>query len=275
MQWKKSERSGSAPRREPETVLRVTGLKVDFHLPRGVVRAVDGVSLQVSRGRITALVGESGCGKTVTAMSVMGLLDGTGRIAAGEIMVNGVNVRQLTARQRTRYCGVQAGMIFQEPVDSLNPLFTIGELVSESILAHRQMSNRQSRKEAVELLARMKLPDPESMMGKYPFQLSGGMCQRVMIAMAMAMQPPLLIADEPTTALDVTVQSQILGQIRDMSSRAGTGVLLITHDLGVVAEVADDVYIMRAGQIVESGTGLEVFETPRHEYTRQLLAAIL
>ncbi len=256
-------------------VLCVRNLTVCFRLPQMVVHAVAGVSFDVRRGVITALVGESGCGKSVTALSVLGLLDGTDAVTSGEILIDGNRVRSLDKRKRRRLCGEQVGMVFQDPVNSLDPLFPVGYLVMEAIRAHRPVGRKESRQRAVRLLERMQLPDPERIMGKYPFQLSGGMCQRIMIAIAMAQEPPLLIVDEPTTALDVTIQAQILDQIVALSRENGTGVLFITHDLGVVAEVADDICIMKNGEIVETGSVEKVFHQAQHPYTRMLLEAIL
>ncbi|WP_291300608.1 ABC transporter ATP-binding protein [Desulfosporosinus sp. BICA1-9] len=275
MRWRDEAEKMLLNSRQQDVVLSVKNLKVEFRLPGNVIQAVNGISFEVRRGRITALVGESGCGKSVTAMSIMGLLECKGSIIDGEILVSGQDVRGLSAKQRHSYCGVQVGVVFQDPVNSLDPLFSIGDLVSETIRAHRNITRREARAQSVELLRRMHLPDPEGIMNKYPFQLSGGMCQRVMIAIAMAMHPPLLIADEPTTALDVTIQAQILDQICTMSRETQTGVLFITHDLGVVAEIADDIYIMKEGMIVEAGTVLDVFHCAQHDYTKQLLNAIL
>jgi ABC-type dipeptide/oligopeptide/nickel transport system ATPase component len=275
MQWNTISDGNTDDQADQDIVLKIRDLKVDFVLPNRVVHAVDGVNLEVRGGRITALVGESGCGKTVTALSVAKLLDPRANILCGGIFVEGKDVLDIPLRQLHRYRGVKVGMIFQDPVDSLNPLMTVGYLVSEALMAHEKLSKKEARRQAELLLYKVGLPDVKGIMKKHSFQLSGGMCQRVMIAVAMAMRPPLLIADEPTTALDVTVQAQILDEIYVLSREFGTGVLFITHDLGVVAEIADDVYVMKDGKIVENGNVMEIFRRPRHSYTKALLQAIL
>ncbi|WP_449241233.1 ABC transporter ATP-binding protein [Desulfoscipio gibsoniae] len=256
-------------------VLEVKGLKVEFNCKSHIVHAVNGVSLKVMPGKISAIVGESGCGKSVTASAVMNLIDTPGEIVEGEIILSGRNFLELPRRVQRSMLGNSIGMIFQDPFESLNPRMKIGDMVIEAIRANKKISRKEADSSARELLSRMKLSDVTVLMSRYPHQLSGGMCQRVMIAMAMAQKPPLLIADEPTTALDVTVQARILDEIVSLRDDNNTGVLFITHDLCVVAEIADDVYIMKDGQIVEYGEVTRIFDNPAHKYTKELLQSIL
>jgi peptide/nickel transport system ATP-binding protein len=237
-------------------------------------RIVDGVSLGVETGRILALVGESGCGKSLTALSVLGLLPGAARVASGSIQLDGRELTGLSEARLAQLRGNDATIIFQEPVASLNPLMRVGEQVEEALLLHRGLSPSAAREEAIAMMARVGIPDPARRAGQYPFELSGGMCQRIMIASALICRPSLLIADEPTTALDVTIQAQILALIRRLRDEVGSAVVLITHDMGVVADLADDVCVMYGGRIVESGPVDAIFATPRHPYTRLLLATI-
>jgi oligopeptide/dipeptide ABC transporter ATP-binding protein len=259
-------------------LLEIKNLVTAFHTPAGRVPAVDGVSLSIDRGRTLGLVGESGCGKSVTAMSVLRLVAAPGAIEGGEILLEDarggtVNLATLPEPQLRKVRGGRIGMIFQEPMTSLNPVFTIGDQVAEAVLLHREVTRAEARGRALEMLKLVRLADPEQRLDEYPHQLSGGMRQRVMIAMALACDPDLVIADEPTTALDVTIQAQILDLLADLRRRLGTAILLITHDLGVVAETCDEVAVMYAGQIVERAPTAELFARPLHPYTIGLLAA--
>lgn len=254
--------------------LQVQGLKVDFKVGAGRIQAVKGVDILVKRGLITALVGESGSGKSVTAFSIMGLLAENGFKTGGQITIDGKPPGVRGKRQKKK-SGALVGMIFQDPAESLNPLYTVGSQMMEGMIYHQQISKAQAWEKSIAHLKALHLQNPEHLMGKYPFELSGGMCQRVMIAIAMSLEPKYLIADEPTTALDVTVQKQILSELHGMSREKQMGVLLITHDLGVVAEVADEVYVMQNGRVVESGDVYKVFQNPGSTYTRNLLNAIL
>ena len=255
-------------------LLEVRDLAVSFRTDEGKLRAVDGVSLQVRPGKTLALVGESGCGKSVTALAVMRLLDENGSIDEGEILLDGTDLRSLTAAEMRAVRGNRISMIFQEPMTAMNPVFTVGAQVMEVFRIHRGYARSRAREAAVEMLRRVGIPDPERRAGDYPFQFSGGMLQRAMIAMAVACEPELLIADEPTTALDVTIQAQILDLMSELQGSQGTAILLITHDLGVVSDVAADVAIMYAGRIVERGSVTEVLGGPQHPYTRALLASM-
>jgi peptide/nickel transport system ATP-binding protein len=258
-------------------LLEIRNLVTAFHTPGGRVPAVDGVSFAIESGRSLGLVGESGCGKSVTAMSVLGLVSPPGRVESGQILleVDG-GVVDLTTLPESRMRGIRGGrvgMIFQEPMTSLNPVFTVGEQVAEAVRLHRRCAAAEARGRAIEMLGLVRLADPERRYHEYPHQLSGGMRQRVMIAMALACEPALVIADEPTTALDVTIQAQILDLLSDLRRRLGTAILLITHDLGVVAETCDEVAVMYAGRIVERAPAEELFSHPLHPYTQGLLAA--
>jgi peptide/nickel transport system ATP-binding protein len=248
-----------------ENLLEVRGLKTHFNTDRGLFRAVDGISFGVPRGRTVGLVGESGCGKSVTSLSVMGLVPSPpGKVEADAVMFAGRDVLGLSADERRRLRGGKMSMIFQEPMTSLNPVHTVGQQIIEAILAHTSMSPQAARARAIEMLELVKIPH----------NLSGGMRQRVMIAMALSCEPALLIADEPTTALDVTIQAQILDLLSDLQQRLGMAILIITHDLGVIAEVADQVLVMYAGQIVESADVGDLFVDPQHPYTIGLLGSI-
>ena len=266
--------SSSAP------LLSVRGVSVDFNTDNGVFRAVDGLDFDVQPGRTLAIVGESGSGKSVTSMAIMRLTDySSGRIATGQILFRDkegheTDLTQATDEQMRAIRGNDIAMIFQEPMTSLNPVFTIGDQIVEAIMLHQQLSRSAARQSARKLLEKVRLPDAEQLLDRYPHQLSGGMRQRVMIAMALSCQPRLLIADEPTTALDVTIQAQILNTIRELQRDLGTAVIFITHDMGVVAEMADDVVVMLRGKKVEQGTVNDIFNAPKHPYTRALLAAV-
>jgi len=256
-------------------LLEVRDLKTWFTSDYGEFRAVDGVSFILEAGRTLGIVGESGCGKSVTALSVMGLVpQPPGRIAGGEILFDGVDLLRLSSDAMRELRGDRIAMIFQEPMTSLNPVFTIGEQIAEGILRHRAMSREAAKARALEMLRRVRIPSPERRYDDYPHRLSGGMRQRVMIAMALACGPKLLIADEPTTALDVTIQAQILDLMRTLRDETGTAIVLITHDLGVIAELADDVAVMYAGRIVEHASVAALFAQPQHPYTIGLLGSI-
>jgi len=253
----------------------VRGLRTSFDGERGEVRAVDGVSFALERGRTLGIVGESGCGKSVTALSIMGLVpQPPGRIAGGEVLFDGHDLLKLAPAQLRDLRGDKLAMIFQEPMTSLNPAFPVGDQVAEALLRHRKGSKAEARAQAIEMLRRVRIPSPEQRADDYPHQLSGGMRQRVMIAMALACNPKLLIADEPTTALDVTIQAQILELMRALRAELGTAIILITHDLGVIAELADDVIVMYAGQVIERCSAERLFAEPQHPYTIGLLGSI-
>jgi peptide/nickel transport system ATP-binding protein len=255
-----------------QPVLELRDVEVSFPTERGLLKPVDGVSFSVEAGRTTAVVGESGCGKSVTALSIMGLLPRGGRIG-GSIRLSGREVSTLTPDEWREKRGGEMAMIFQEPMTSLNPAFTAGEQVAEALRLHQGLDKAQAFARAVEMLARVRIPDAARRARQYPHQLSGGMRQRVMIAMALACRPKLLIADEPTTALDVTVQAQILALIDEMKRETGTAMVLITHDLGVVADHADDVVVMYAGRVAERASATALFAAPQHPYTIGLLGA--
>jgi oligopeptide/dipeptide ABC transporter ATP-binding protein len=255
-------------------MLEVSRLTTVFDRPSGPVAAVDDVTFTVNEGETLGLVGESGSGKSVTALSIMRLVQPPGRIASGSIRFNGRELLTLSESDMREVRGAEIALIFQEPMTALNPVFTIGDQIRETLLVHRRATRRDARTRAVELLEAVRIPDAASRVNDYPHQLSGGMRQRVLIAMALACRPTLVIADEPTTALDVTIQAEILDLLRDMRSRLGLSLLFITHDLGVIAGTADRVAVMYAGRIVEEGPVRDVFHRPRHPYTRGLLASI-
>ncbi len=258
-----------------EKLLEVRGLRTHFHTDRGLFRAVDGIDFSVGRGRTVGLVGESGCGKSVTSLSVMGLVASPpGQVEADAILFEGRDVLGLSADERRRLRGGKMSMIFQEPMTSLNPVHTIGQQIVEAILAHTQLSPQAAKARAVEMLELVRIPSAKQRVDDYPHLLSGGMRQRVMIAMALSCEPALLIADEPTTALDVTIQAQILDLLQDLQRRLGMAMLIITHDLGVIAEIADEVVVMYAGKIVESAPVDALFADPQHPYTIGLLGSI-
>ena len=256
------------------TVLDVRGLRSVFATDAGEVAAVDGVSFAVAPGRTLAIVGESGCGKSVTALSIMGLVASPGRIAGGSIRFEGRELVGMGKRELQDLRGNGMAMIFQEPMSSLNPAFSIGEQIVEGLLRHRSIGRTEAEERAVAMLRQVRMPAPEQRFREHPHQLSGGMRQRAMIAMALACEPKLLIADEPTTALDVTIQAQILELMRVLQEENGTAIVLITHDLGVVAEVADEVAVMYAGRIVEQAPARTLFAEPQHPYTVGLLGSM-
>ncbi len=262
------------PAQHPSALLEVENLVTAFRTDDGPVRAVDDVSFQVLPGRTLAIVGESGCGKSVTALSIMRLIDANGDILSGRILLEGENLLELSSRDMRRIRGNQISMIFQEPMTALNPVVTVGRQIMEVFQIHRGLRGREARTAAVEALRSVRIPDPERRVDEYPFQMSGGMRQRVMIAMALACEPRLLIADEPTTAVDVTIQAQILELMKVLQQEHGTAILFITHDLGVVAEMADDVLIMYAGRVIERGSVKRIYEQPAHPYTQGLMASI-
>lgn len=255
-------------------LLEMHDLKTFFTTKRGVVKAVNGVSYKVEAGRTLGVVGESGSGKSVSAMSMLQLLDGNGYIAGGSIMFDGKDLTKMPLSEMQKIRGNAISVIFQEPMTSLNPVFTIERQVSEPFIIHQGLSKEEARKKVVEMLADVKIPNPEVVAKQYPHQLSGGMRQRVMIAMALACKPKLLIADEPTTALDVTIQAQILELMNDLRHKLGMSIIMITHDLGVVAQMCEKIAVMYAGHIVEYGTTDEIFYNPQHEYTKGLINSI-
>jgi oligopeptide/dipeptide ABC transporter ATP-binding protein len=258
-----------------KNLLEVRGLRTSFYGEQGEVRAVDGVDLRLERGRTLGIVGESGCGKSVTALSIMGLVpQPPGRIAGGEVLFEGEDLLKLPAGRLRDLRGDKLSMIFQEPMTSLNPAFPVGEQIAETLLRHKNLGKKEAANQAIEMLRRVRIPSPERRADDYPHQLSGGMRQRVMIAMALACNPKLLIADEPTTALDVTIQAQILELMRALRAELGTAIILITHDLGVIAELADDVIVMYAGQVIERCAVERLFSEPQHPYTIGLLGSI-
>jgi oligopeptide transport system ATP-binding protein len=258
-----------------EPLLSVRDLSTHFFTRDGVVHAVDGVSFEVEKGRVLGIVGESGCGKTVTALSIMGLIPKPpARIVGGEVLFNGRDLSKLSERELEDVRGSQIAMIFQDPMTSLNPTLTIGTQITETIRRHFGASKAAARAKAVELLDEVRIPNARARLDDYPHRLSGGMRQRVMIAIALSCEPELLIADEPTTALDVTVQAQVLDLLEELQESHGTAMILITHDMGVVAEAAHDVVVMYAGQIVEHAPVLELFDHPEHPYTEALLGAL-
>jgi len=259
---------------DKKPLLEVKNLKTYFFTEDGVVKAVDGVDFEVRQGEVLGLVGESGCGKSVTSLSIMRLVGVPGKIVEGEVLFGGRDLLKLPESEMVHMRGNRISMIFQQPQSSLNPVFTVGDQVAEVLQIHQNMTKEASWKRAVELLSLVGIPDAANKAKAYPHEMSGGQAQRVMIAMALALVPELLIADEPTTALDVTIQAQILDVIRDMRKKLGSSVILITHDLGIIAEMADRVAVMYAGQIVEQADVGELFEHPKHPYTQGLIASI-
>jgi peptide/nickel transport system ATP-binding protein len=252
-------------------LLSIKDLKTYFFTPNGVVQAVDGISFDLQPGETLGIVGESGSGKSVTSLSIMGLVSDPGEIVEGQVLFNGVDLVQLPEETMRTYRGNQISMIFQQPTSCLNPVYTIGSQITEVLQIHQKMTIEDAKKRAIELLHLVRLPDAAQRLNSYPHEISGGQAQRVMIAMALASNPELLIADEPTTALDVTIQAQILELMRDLRETAHTAIMLITHDLGVIAEMADRVIVMYAGQIVEMADVTTLFESPLHPYSQTLL----
>ncbi len=257
-----------------ETLLDVRGLQTSFRLREGTVRAVTGVDFSVRRGEILGLVGESGCGKSVTSLSIMGLIAKPGVIEAGEVIFDGRDLLKLDDARMRKIRGDRISMIFQQPTSSLNPVLRTGFQIGEVLEAHQGMKRKAARERALELMQMVGIPDPKRRLDAYPHEMSGGMAQRVMIAMALACEPELLIADEPTTALDVTIQAQILDLMRKLQQETGTAIVLITHDLGVVAEMCDRVAVMYAGEIIEQADTRTLFSQPRHPYTKGLIGSV-
>lgn len=260
---------------ETENVLEIKNLRSYFYTEKGVLPAVDDVTITVPKGRIVGIVGESGCGKSMTAKSVMGLLKYPGRIAGGQILLGDTDLTALRERQLRRVCGQDITMIFQEPMTSLNPVLRVGYQVQEALLIHRQeLTRAEAKRQVLEIFEKVGISEPEKRYRAYPHQLSGGLRQRVMIAMAMICQPKLLIADEPTTALDVTIEAQILQLMKQLRDDTGMSVIIITHNLGVVAEICDYVYVMYTGKIMEQAETFALFDHTAHPYTQGLLASI-
>jgi peptide/nickel transport system ATP-binding protein len=258
----------------PQELLRVDNLYTQFNTAEGVVHAVDGVSFAVAQGQTLGLVGESGCGKSVTALSVMGLIEYPGKISAGRILFEGHDLVGLDHEDMRKLRGKEVAMIFQEPMTSLNPVYTVGDQIAEMAQLHLNMDRRRAWRHAVEMLNTVRIPSADKRVNDYPHHMSGGMRQRVMIAMALACTPKLLIADEPTTALDVTIQAQILDLLRDLQKEFQMSILMITHDLGVVAEICENVVVMYAGKVVEEAPVRGIFNNPQHPYTEGLLRSI-
>ncbi len=256
-------------------MLQVKGLKTYYYTEEGVVPAVDGLDFEVEQGETFAIVGESGCGKSVTSLSILGLIPSPpGRIVGGEILYNGEDLLKKSEKQMRAIRGNEISMIFQEPMTSLNPVFTVGRQIGESFKYHQQMGKNEMHERAIDMLRVVGIPSPEKVVNDYPHQLSGGMRQRVMIAMALACNPKVLIADEPTTALDVTIQAQIMKLLKDLKEKMGTSIILITHDLGVVAQIAQRVMVMYCGEAVECCDARSVYKNPLHPYTVGLLASV-
>ncbi|PPS90922.1 ABC transporter ATP-binding protein [Streptomyces sp. MH60] len=266
--------TSAAPTGTDTPALDVEGLCVDLSTPSGTVRAVDGVSFSVRRGRTLALLGESGCGKSMTALSVVGLLDPAAAVTGGAVRVRGDDTLRMTPAERRKLAGPVLSIVFQDALTALNPVQPVGRQIGEPFRIHHKLSRRQAREKAIELMTRVGIPEPRQRARSYPHQFSGGMRQRLLIAMAVALAPDVLIADEPTTALDVTVQAQIMRLLRDLQDERDMAVVLITHDLAVVAQRADDVVVMYAGTVVENGPVHDVFAAPRHPYTRGLLDSV-
>jgi peptide/nickel transport system ATP-binding protein len=274
------ERTAARPE-EPDNVLEIEGLHVEFTTPLGVVRAVNGVDLAVPRGRVLGIVGESGCGKSITALATMQLVPHPGRIVAGRILIRPAGGEPIDVLRLDRHSpqmrsirGNVISMIFQEPMTSLNPCYTVGDQIMEAILLHQTRNEPRARAQAIEVLRKVGMPNPRRIFGSYPHELSGGMRQRAMVALALSCTPDVLLADEPTTALDVTTQAQILDVMRDLQQEIGMSIVFVTHNLGVVAQMCDEVAVMYLGKVVERGTVDEIFYDPKHPYTISLLRSI-
>jgi peptide/nickel transport system ATP-binding protein len=254
-----------------QTLLDIQDLRTYFYTENGIIPSVDGVSFQLKKGETVGIVGESGCGKSVTSLSIMGLVGSPGKVAGGKINFEGQDLVKASKKEMRRIRGNEIAMIFQEPLSSLNPVFTVGSQVAEAIRLHQKATKAEAKEKTIELLKTVGIPRPDKVYSSYPHSLSGGMRQRIMIAMALSCSPKLLIADEPTTALDVTIQAQILHLMRELSRKNDTAIMLITHDLGVVAEMVDRVIVMYAGQVVEQTDVYSLFKEPKHPYTKGLL----
>jgi peptide/nickel transport system ATP-binding protein/oligopeptide transport system ATP-binding protein len=261
-------------RAHEDVALDVDGLTVDIRTPHGVVRAVDAVTFGARRGETLALLGESGCGKSMTAQAIVGLLAPVADITDGEVRLNGTDLVTAPPRTRRELAGTELAIVFQDALTALNPVYTVGQQLAEPFRIHRGMSRKEARAAAIDLMTRVGIPEPETRVDAYPHQFSGGMRQRLLIAIAVALSPSVLLADEPTTALDVTVQAQIMQLLKDLREEHDMAVVLITHDLALVSEQADHVVVMYAGNVVEQGPVSEVFETPKHPYTRGLLDSV-
>lgn len=257
-----------------ENILELKNLKTHFFTKHGEVPAVDGVDITVPKGKIIGIVGESGCGKSVTATSIMHLIEKPGRIVDGQVLFDGEDITYASAKEINKIRGDRMTMIFQEPMTSLNPVYTVGKQVSEAIILHQHVSKEEAKQMTIDIFEQVGIPEPEKRFKSYPHQLSGGLRQRVMIGMAMVCKPDLMIADEPTTALDVTIEAQILHLMREMQQKSGASIIMITHNLGVVAELCDEVYVMYAGKVMEHAEIHELFENPCHPYTYGLLNSI-
>ncbi|HWS29660.1 MAG TPA: ABC transporter ATP-binding protein [Clostridia bacterium] len=257
-----------------ENLLQVKNLQTEFDTDAGVVKAVNGISFNLEKGKVLGIVGESGSGKSVTAYSILRILVDPGKVAGGEVLFDGEDVLKYSKRQMRSFRGEKISIIFQDPMTSLNPVYTIGNQLMEAILLHTDRNREQARERAVEMLKLVGVNDPEKRIKQYPYELSGGMRQRVMIAMALACEPDILIADEPTTALDVTIQAQILELMQDLQKKLGMAIIIITHDLGVIADMCDEIIVMYAGRVCERGTADEIFYNPKHEYTKGLMRSI-
>lgn len=255
-------------------ILQVEEMHTSFYTHVGEVKAVRGISFDLDRGEAIGIVGESGCGKSVTMMSILRLLTDTGKIKSGKALFNGIDLTQLTNKEMSKIRGNEISMIFQDPMTSLNPVYTVGNQLREPLMRHKHMNKHEANKRAIELLKLVGIPEPEKRLAQYPHEFSGGMRQRVMIAMALTCDPKLLIADEPTTALDVTIQAQILDLMKDLKSKLNTSIILITHDLGVVADLCNRINVMYGGKIIEQGFKRDIFYKPSHVYTLGLLASI-
>lgn len=258
-----------------QPLLQVHNLKTYFYTEDGVMPSVDGVDFDLHEGETLAIVGESGCGKSVTSLSIMGLVQcPPGKIEAGEILYHGKDLLKISKKEMRSIRGNEISMIFQEPMTSLNPVFTVGRQIMESFIIHQKLNKKEARTKAIEMIRMVGIPDPEKVVDKYPHELSGGMRQRIMIAMALACKPRILIADEPPTALDVTIQAQIMQLLKDLKEKTGTSIIIITHDLGVVAQIAQTAMVMYAGQVVEYAPARSIYKDPLHPYTRGLLKSI-
>lgn len=265
----------AAPKPDGDVILQVENLRTQFKLKNSTLKAVDGLSFTLRAGRTLCIVGESGSGKTVTSLSLMRLIDPPGKIVEGRLIYRGRDLMQLSEAEMEEVRGDSIAMVFQDPMTSLNPSFRVGEQIAEGLIAHKGLDKEAARKEAIEIMARVGIPQPEARYRDYPHQFSGGMRQRVLIAGAIACEPDLLIADEPTTALDVTIQAQILRLLRQIQVATSSSLILVTHDLGVVAAMADEVMVMYAGKMVEYGTVETIFEAPAHPYTKGLLSSLV